>query len=194
MVELLYCPASILKTITRSIYGELQMRMLATIGWMILFIIVTMPASNAQEKLPNGTVVQYSGERGGLIVSRDSIVYFLTQGDHLFENDILRSKAAGVTTIVFNGCMFDLPAAEDIELDNEFCAAQGLEESSMATLAAEGETVISEGIVGQTANAPLIVGGVVLSAGGLAAATGAGGGGPTPATATGGAQANSVSQ
>lgn len=139
----------------------------------------------SQERFAQGSVIEYAGAPGELVVSRDGIIYYLSTGDDLFENDILRSKEESTSTIVYNGCVFELPASEDVSLDEEFCALVGVKKSpSMATLASQGEvTGASATNIASETNAPLIVGGVILSAGGLAAVSGSGGGTGLPGAA-----------
>ena len=115
-----------------------------------------------------GSVVEHLGESGELIVSRDGIVYFLTTGDDLFDDDIVRAQHADASTIRVYGCTFTLPEKKDVSLGEEFCSLAAIEPTSMAEIASKSGTGLES--VAAT-NAPLIVGGVVLSAGGIAAAT-----------------------
>lgn len=169
---------------------------LITVGVVAAAIAATSFTALAQ-KNAEGSVVEYSGIPGELIVSRDGIVYYLSTGEDLFNGDILRSKEGDVATITYRGCTYDLPSNEDVALDDEFCALIVAEEPTMAMAASGGAESIglNLGAVVNSANAPLMVGGVVLSAGGLAAATGGDGGGAGSATsaAAGNPGANSTS-
>ena len=151
---------------------------------------VLMPAlAGAEQNFAEGSVTEYTGLPGELIVSRDSVIYYLSTGDDLFGGDILRSREGETTTIVFRGCEMELPASEDVALDDEFCVLAAVEEPTMAAIASTGDgTGVALGAGGglvaaiNSANAPLMVGGVVLSAGGIAATTGGDGGGAGAAT------------
>lgn len=131
----------------------------------------------AQER---GEVVKYIGVHGELIMSRDGVVLWLTEGTALKKGDILRSKQDGVATINFDGCEYKLPAGEDIILDDNFCQPRSMAEFAVneESAAQSSASRLTEGSnVNQMATSPLVVGGVVLSAGGLAAASGGDGGG-----------------
>ncbi|NQY14325.1 MAG: hypothetical protein HRT81_10765 [Henriciella sp.] len=149
----------------------------------------------AKQPLADGQVVEHLGETGDLIVLRDGVVYYLSTGDDLFHADILRSENADVASVTYSGCTFTLPEKEDVTLDDEFCAFAMGEEPSMAQIASEGGTTLGATTIATNANAPFIIGGVVLSAGGIAAATngGNGGTGSVASAAAGAPQANSAS-
>lgn len=148
------------------------------LSYSLLVIATFMAAFSAfAQKSSYGSVMDHSGEPGELIVSRDGIVYWLSTGDDLFENDVLRAQEADSATIRFKGCVFTLPEQEDVELDDEFCVVAAADEPSMAAIASEAATFSETSAIPTGVNAPLIVGGVVLSAGGIAAATNGGGGG-----------------
>ena len=149
----------------------------------------------SNDKLSNGQVVEHLGETGDLIVLRDGVVYYLSTGDDLFQADILRSEKADAATVTYNGCSFTLPEKQDVTLDDEFCAFALGEEPSMAQIASEGGTALGTTTIATNANAPFIIGGVVLSAGGIAAATngGNGGTGSVASVAAGAPQANTAS-
>lgn len=160
---------------------------ISTVLGVFVSIMIALPTAANSQTSPSGSVLQYNGTAGDLIVSRDGIVYFLSSGDSLFENDVLRTQTKNSTTISFNGCMFTLPEKQDVKLDDEFCALASAEEASMARLAGESEIGGPFESSQSPANAPLVVGGVVLSAGGIAAATGGdnGGSGSTASQAAG---------
>lgn len=139
-------------------------------------------ASVASAEESRGEVLSYSGDKGELIMSRDGIIYWLETGSQLVAEDILRSREAEKAVIVFDGCEFELPAGEDIYLDDDFCDAFAVLEPTAAEKASEGlanEVVAIESTVdlSMRTDAPLVVGGVILSVGGLAAAAGGDGGG-----------------
>jgi hypothetical protein len=169
------------------------------IGMLMLGASVTIAghADEVTSKMPlaNGQVVEHLGETGDLIVLRDGVVYYLSTGDDLFQADILRSENADAASITYNGCEFTLPEKQDVTLDDEFCAFAMVEEPSMAQIASEGGTTLGATTIATNANAPFIIGGVVLSAGGIAAATngGNGGTGSVASAAAGAPQANSAS-
>lgn len=129
----------------------------------------------AQPRSAQGSVIEFQADQGELIVFRDGIIYYLMEGDDLFVNDILRAKDENTTTITFRGCTFELPASEDVILDDEFCVV-AVDQPTLAELESLGHS--SDGLVStpSTNRAPLIVGGVVLSVGGLSAAVGQRGG------------------
>lgn len=139
--------------------------------------VVSLSASAHAQKEPSGSVVSHSGKSGNLIVSRDTIVYWLSEGDNLFEGDIIRAQTDDSATITFNGCTYSLPGKTDVALDDEFCTLAAVAEPSMALVASEGGAVSGIGPILSQANAPLVVGGVILSTGGIAAATGGDSGG-----------------
>lgn len=157
-----------------------------------LWLVLSWPLEAAATEQPQGTVLELSGETGSLIVSRDAVIYYLEQGSDLFESDILRLNYGSETTIIYNGCVFNLPDGEDVVLDDQFCVmAKAIDEnSSMAATAASGGREQALFLTGS--NAPLVVGGVLLSAGGIAAATGGdgGGSGSLASAATGNPSAN----
>lgn len=157
---------------------------------LIASLIATSMMASAQ-KQPRGMVIEHTGDEGELIVSRDGIVYWLSIGDDLFSNDVLRAQNADMATITYNGCVITLPQKKDVTLDDEFCALVVLDQPAMAQLASENGVLTGSTATATAANAPLIVGGVVLSAGGLAAATdgGSGGTGSAASAAAGAAQA-----
>lgn len=127
---------------------------------------------SAQE-IENGSVVEHTGETGDLIVLRDGLVFWLSTGDDLFEADIVRASYPDMSIVSYNGCVFTLPENEDVPLDDDFCSLTVANAPTMAEVASRNDvTALVSG-----ADAPLMVGGVVLSAGGLAAATNGGNGG-----------------
>lgn len=138
---------------------------LATLG-----VPSTLPII-AQSDSSEGSVLEFTGTPGELIVSRDGVIYYLVTGDALFQDDILRSRDAGTTEIIFRGCTYELPAAKDVELGDEFCVAL-IDEPSMATIASQENVFVPLSELEASRNAPLVVGGVVLSYGGLSALTG----------------------
>ena len=151
--------------------------------------------STSVQNMPNGSVIEHRSEPGELIVLRDDIIYWLSAGDDLFKADIVRSQNADTATISYNGCTMVLPEKQDVSLDDEFCALAALEAPSMAQIASEGGSTLGTTALVSNANAPLVLGGVVLSAGGIAAATngGNGGTGSAASAAAGAAQATTAS-
>ncbi|MEM9571896.1 MAG: hypothetical protein AAF996_10535 [Pseudomonadota bacterium] len=166
----------------------MQLKILSVLSLSIAAMPMALAAS---PQTAEGSVIEYIGVPGELIVSRDSITYYLSTGDELFSGDVLRSRQAEAATIIFRGCEFELPASEDVALDDEFCAVAAIDEPTMAAIAGAGAGAsvgVGSGVVAamSSANAPLVVGGAVLSAGGIAATTGGDGGGagsPTSASA-----------
>lgn len=168
----------------------MQLKILSVLSLSVAAMPMALAAS---PQTAEGSVVEYIGVPGELIVSRDSIIYYLSTGDELFSGDVLRSRQAEAATIIFRGCEFELPASEDVALDDEFCAVAAIDEPTMAAIAGAGAGTgasvgVGSGLVAamNSANAPLVVGGAVLSAGGIAATTGGDGGGagsPTSAAA-----------
>lgn len=140
-------------------------------------VVLSLPNSALAQNDPGGIVVSHSGKTGNLIVSRDTIVYWLAEGDNLFEGDIIRAQTDDSAIITFNGCTYSLPGKADVVLDGDFCALASVAEPSMALIASEGGTMTGFVTPLSQANAPLIVGGVILSAGGIAATTGGDSGG-----------------
>lgn len=159
----------------------------------ILFWTSNLPA--AAEQKARGNVTSFSGVPGDLIVSRDGVVYWLSLGDDLFENDTVRSRTDDPASIIYDGCEFTLPDGVDVLLDNEICVLATGQESSMAAISSQNESVAVGSALMPRSNAPLMVGGVLLSAGGLAAATGGdnGGTGSTASSQAGAAQSTSSS-
>ncbi|MEM7329355.1 MAG: hypothetical protein AAF437_11485 [Pseudomonadota bacterium] len=153
---------------------------------------IVLPETALAQKEARGEVIEHSGEPGDFIVSRDSVVYWLSTGDDLYSGDIVRAQGADTATITFNGCEMTMPEKEDVTLDDEFCVIAGLVQPSMAAIASQGGPIVGTTTATTTASSPLIVGGVVLSAGGLAAATngGNGGTGSIASAAAGAPQAN----
>lgn len=139
------------------------------------FSLLTMSPAVSQDITAQGSVIEFLGAQGELIVSREGIIFYLQSGDELFLDDILRTKDEDTTTISFRGCAFELPAATDVTLDDEFCNLASATETmaEKAVIALEGVAVE---VVETTENSPLLIGGVILSAGGLSAFTGQGGG------------------
>ncbi|MEO1323962.1 MAG: hypothetical protein AAFV59_13255 [Pseudomonadota bacterium] len=166
--------------------------MVRVIGWLVLAtsLLATSMVAFAQ-KQANGMVIEHDGDQGELIVSRDGIVYWLSTGDDLYSNDVLRAQNADMATIVYNGCVMTLPQKEDVTLDEEFCALVVLDEPAMAQVANESGVLTGSSTITTAANAPLVVGGVVLSSAGLVAAVdgGRGGTGSAASAAAGAAQA-----
>jgi len=151
------------------------MNRLASAIMMFGFLFPAVFPACAQDDLAQGSVIEFTGEQGELIVARDGIIFYLVKGDELFQNDVLRAKDGDTTTIVFQGCVLELPAAKDIELDDELCLMI-TEAPTMAEVALLDDAVGSIGANEPNGGAPLVVGGVVLSIGGLSALTGQGGG------------------
>lgn len=129
------------------------------------------------EKSSNGAVVAHLGQDGELIVSRDSVIYWLSTGDRLFEEDIVRAQQPNKSTIVFNGCVRTLPEKEDVLLDSGFCSLASLDGPSLAAIASEGGAVSELGSSSITQASPLVVGATTLSAAGLIEALDGGSGG-----------------
>ncbi|MEL7096322.1 MAG: hypothetical protein AAGK70_12860 [Pseudomonadota bacterium] len=158
------------------------------------FVVAASAIPAHAQNQADGTVLSYSGEPGQLIVSRDGIVYWLTEGDDLFDDDVVRAQRGGSSSILYNGCEFELPENEDVTLGDQFCSLASAEEGSMAMIASEGN--LGNGVIEVVsgANAPFLVGGTVLSAGGIAAATGGGNGGTgSTASQDAGAQSSTAS-
>lgn len=155
-----------------------------------IFSLLVALSGVAQE--PRGEVLAYSGAKGELIMSRDGIIYWLESGSELQFGDILRSRRGDSAIIKFDGCELTLPEGEDVRLDHEFCGEPIAAVPSAAENASNGlyDISVSDSVV--RARAPLVVGGVVLSAGGLVAAIGGDGGGAGSATsaASGAASSN----
>ena len=149
---------------------------MASIVWAVL---EALPTSHAQKSIGN-TVIEHIGEHGDLIVSRNGIVYFLTEGDAVHRNDVLRARYEDTSTIMYQGCVMTLPEGKDVKLDDDFCAFAAVEEKTMAERASEG-TIFNETT---GTNAPFMIGGVIVSAGGLAAATNGGNNGTGSATSS----------
>jgi len=152
--------------------------------WLSIIAFLSCPLLASADGA-HGEVVSFSGNNGELIMSRDGVVYWLRPGSKLLTGDIVRSKKATVAVIAFDGCEFELPAGEDVFLDEEFCdPAIVAAEPTAAEKASAG--IASTSLNGPTlrASSPLVVGGVVLSAGGLAAASGGDGGGAGSETAS----------
>ena len=144
----------------------------------IVSVVATLtPCSAFADQNADGSVIEYAGQRGDLIVSRDGVVYWLSEGDKLFTHDILRARFGDSSTIRYQGCEITLPENEDVVLDSAFCDIIVTEEPTMAATASENGGLRSSVGSATGANAPLIVGGVVLSAGGLVATTNGGNGG-----------------
>lgn len=162
---------------------------------VFLVLATTMLSTSVAEaqKTPMGLVTEHSGEPGDLIASRDGIVYRISQGDELFLGDTLRVRTEA--TIIFSGCTYTLPQNEDIYLDYEFCSLVANTEPSMAFLASEGRSAVGASEAISAGFAPLVVGGIVLSSGGLAAAIGGddGGTGSIASQQAGATSSNSVS-
>ncbi|MEL6756005.1 MAG: hypothetical protein AAFP81_06175 [Pseudomonadota bacterium] len=135
---------------------------------------LSLIGSATAEQKEAGTVLKHSGEAGDLIASRDGVVYWLSTGDNLFPNDIIRASRSNVSTIDYDGCTFTLPEKQDVLLDENFCDLTAVYQPTMAESASEKQIWIDSETVTGSDNAPLIVGGVVLSAGGLAAAANGG--------------------
>ncbi|MEP1143681.1 MAG: hypothetical protein ABJH52_08175 [Henriciella sp.] len=130
-----------------------------------------------------GTVTEFTGQLGDLVVSRDGVSYSLITGGDLAFGDIVRATNAGEATLTFNGCTHTIPAGQDFELNAGFCdqmAALEAGPTSLAAAEAAGPVTEAAGTAA-AGNAPLIIGGVVVAAGGIAAAAGGGGGDDTPA-------------
>lgn len=152
--------------------------MVRVFGILVLAVGLLAPSMMAfAQKQANGMVIEHAGDEGELIVSRDGIVYWLSTGDDLYSDDVVRAQNADMATITYNGCVMTLPQKEDVTLDDEFCALVVLDEPTMAQVASEGSVLTGSTPITTAANAPLVVGGVVLSAGGLVAATDGGNGG-----------------
>lgn len=146
-------------------------------GFLLATVALVLPLQTFAESSARGSVIEHSGETGDLIVSRDGVIYWLSAGDDLFSEDVVRAQNAETAKISFNGCEFTLPEKEDVTLDDQFCVLAAADGRTMAQVASEtGNSVGSVGVV-TAANAPLIVGGTILSAGGIAAAINGGDGG-----------------
>ena len=143
------------------------------------------PQAMAQE-LGSGSVLQHSGEPGDFIVLRDCVVYWLSEGDQLFRDATVRSLKADSTIIEYNGCVMTIPEKQDVTLDDEFCGLVVADNDSMAQIALTNQSgrPASVSQIASSGNAPLIVGGVVLSAGGIAAATDGGSNGTSSITSS----------
>lgn len=144
-------------------------------------LIASSKMAFAQEQA-YGMVIEHAGNQGELIVSREGIVYWLSTGDDLYTNDVLRAQEADMATITYKGCVMTLPQKEDVTLDDEFCALVIADGPTMAQVAGDSGVLRDSVAIQSVANAPLVVGGVVLSAGGLVAATDGGHGGTGSAT------------
>lgn len=168
-------------------------RLIAT--FLLTMAGATLPLQSFADISPKGSVIEHSGETGELIVSRDGVVYWLSTGDDLFLGDVVRAQNAEAARISFNGCEYVLPEKQDVNLNGEFCALASVEEPTMAQLASESGSSVGAVGAATAANAPLIVGGTVLSAGGIAAAIngGDGGTGSAASVAAGAAQATASS-
>lgn len=141
---------------------------------LALAMAISLGSEAFAEKNAQGSVLEYAGEVGELVVSRDGVVYPISVGADLFAGDIVRARRADTAIILFDGCRMELPEGQDVFLNNEFCSAFIAEDKTMAMAASENISVAGSGVEGVATNAPLIVGGVVLSAGGIAATTGGG--------------------
>lgn len=162
----------------------------------IASIAMSLPVSAVAQKAAGGSVLEHSGEVGDLIVSRDGLVYHLSVGDELYENDILRAQFAKIATVSYNGCEFTLPEKQDVTLDSEFCNLVVATAPTSAEVASQSTTLAASNVgAGSLMNAPLMIGGTVLSAGGIAAAVNGGDGGTESAasSAAGAAPAQSSS-
>lgn len=126
-----------------------------------------------------GTVTEFTGQLGDLLVNRDGVTYSLKTGEDLAFGDTVKSTNPGEATLTFDGCTHTIPAGQDIVLDATFCQKMAALETgpTLAETAATGGEVAGAAAGG---NAPLIIGGVVVAAGGIAAAAGGGGGDDTP--------------
>ncbi len=158
---------------------------------MFRFGLIAIAAASALQsasiasarEVSQGTVLEHAGEPGELIVSRDGVIYWLSTGDELFSDDVLRAQKADTSTITFNGCVITLEAKVDTVLDDQACTALILSDTTtMAETAAESGSAVGPFDGAINAGAPLTVGGIILSAGGLAAATDGGSGGTASAT------------
>ncbi|MCR9271102.1 MAG: hypothetical protein NXH72_14010 [Hyphomonadaceae bacterium] len=159
---------------------------------LALGLAVAMMGPVAVAQTAGGSVAEYTGAYGDLIVARDGVTYSLSVGEDLYFGDTIRmtNTGSGDATVTFNGCTHTIPAGQDIVLNGDFCTVmQAMETPTEAQLAAnEIATPTPTGGEGAGAaagggNAPLIIGGIVVAAGGIAAAAGGGGGDdgtPTP--------------
>lgn len=151
-----------------------------SIALMAASIIGSTFLASAQD-VANGSVLEYSGAEGELIVSRGGIVYSLSAGDELFYEDVLRAQKSDTATVSFNGCTWTLPEGLDVKLDDGFCVASAEAAPSMAMLESQGLRMADGNLV---SGAPFILGGTVLAAGGLVDAVNGGDGGTGSSAST----------
>jgi hypothetical protein len=70
-----------------------------------------------------GVVSAVDGPEGSVLVLKGSETRVLNEGDVLFENDQVFTRASGKATLAFEGCTLDLSAASSVVINDQVCSA-----------------------------------------------------------------------
>ncbi|RIJ29211.1 hypothetical protein [Henriciella algicola] len=123
-----------------------------------------------------GDVVEATGDTGSVVVERQGNLYSLSEGDDLFEGDIVQTTSGGTTTLEFtaaNGtpCSVTLEPLEIFTVSAASCSSSPVAMTSTQIAALEGTAVA--GTAGSGVGAAVFgIPAGLAAIGGVAAATG----------------------